>query len=988
MAEDLGEAGQTALGSADKEKPTESRGTEEQPKQPEKPAEPVEPVKETHEDDDLESSQSLNLVLEDPEESEEQKPAADKASDPEEPELAGKPADADAGSSKVDDAEESKLLACEAEKTEKTDKTDKTEVQVLKSESQEAEKLAEDAKLGEDDVAFAAGEPETKRDDARANKESAVETEAREPEVATEGEDKKEAEGGKSGVEPEQEKADGDVAEIEAEDAKIKEALATAAESEVGIVGPPTAACDLLSDAELVAEKPSLPTGAAGAAGAQVSERVVRWVENTAAKADDPAVAAAAAAAGAQPEGDAEGETDGDDDNEEQEDEEELDGDEDCSGARRTRGRKRRPSNGTIGPPANRKSQKVVGSIIRRSIRCLNKMHAMDSSGGGNGKNALESGGPSELKQRDDEDSRKSPKVPQSQQNGAALPEETASADRNLVQCVAASGLPAKKEKKEPLDDAEANLHVQSPTRKSSKLQAEQPTTSPGKAGRPSGQRGAPAKLQLDEQQQQQPHCRETRKRRSAESAAAPASLSANGSGPPKKLCLDQREQFINSLIGSDKYTAEQLASRAEQLRAEVQELDELARAKEMEWNEILSMRKLKEEAYLRIERRRQIMGFMEGNGPLGAEGLMPPASLCLAQQHLDASNSQREPKLLVVPKEERSRDSSPAFKRERASKAQPSYLQPGRPQQLGENGPKMQQAVDAQSPEHRQIGEGRQGPIVDVRSIIADYRLRHPETVPRRRGRRMRNSVNVGLGAGGAMVETVGNMDSRPSSTDSCKSNSNLSDPNNAMSFKDVLVQFAKLSQQQDVTLHPVAATPTTQNSAPQTGSGSLLHGILTKSQSPRPTTFSPTLARLLTAPERERSAPAITPTPHQSAQHLLQAYQGANPVSISDFLSSSKARTEITITPVVNNPLPTHANNLIHVDDGEDETSIIEERDSRLPMGARDNADDRDSPPRCQGCHERAAQFVCAGCGNQWYCSRECQVAAWDDHSEVCSG
>lgn len=66
------------------------------------------------------------------------------------------------------------------------------------------------------------------------------------------------------------------------------------------------------------------------------------------------------------------------------------------------------------------------------------------------------------------------------------------------------------------------------------------------------------------------------------------------------------------------------------------------------------------------------------------------------------------------------------------------------------------------------------------------------------RRGRRMRNSINVGLGAGGAMVETIGHMDSRPSSADSCKSSSNLNDPNNAMSFKDVLVQFAKLSQQQ----------------------------------------------------------------------------------------------------------------------------------------------------------------------------------------------
>jgi len=35
-------------------------------------------------------------------------------------------------------------------------------------------------------------------------------------------------------------------------------------------------------------------------------------------------------------------------------------------------------------------------------------------------------------------------------------------------------------------------------------------------------------------------------------------------------------------------------------------------------------------------------------------------------------------------------------------------------------------------------IGEGRQGPIVDVQSIIADYRSKHPEGVPRR-GRRLK---------------------------------------------------------------------------------------------------------------------------------------------------------------------------------------------------------------------------------------------------------
>lgn len=58
------------------------------------------------------------------------------------------------------------------------------------------------------------------------------------------------------------------------------------------------------------------------------------------------------------------------------------------------------------------------------------------------------------------------------------------------------------------------------------------------------------------------------------------------------------------------------------------------------------------------------------------------------------------------------------------------------------------------------------------------------------------------------------------------------------------------------------------------------------------------------------------------------------------------------------------------------EEEAAVIEDRETRISSGGRDTRDDRDSPPRCQGCHERAAQFVCAGCGNQWYCSRECQV------------
>ncbi|KAJ8679570.1 hypothetical protein QAD02_015357, partial [Eretmocerus hayati] len=646
----------------------------------------------------------------------------------------------------------------------------------------------------------------------------------------------------------------------------------------------------------------------------------------------------------------------------------------------------------------------------------LNKMHAMDNSSGvsvGNGKKI-----DGETIKRDDDESRKSPKVPQSQQNGAALPEETASADRNLARCGGPAS-PIKRDKKEPLDSLhnddnddqrDDEHHSQS---RSSKLLSEQTN----RQNRTSNQQLRSSTGKLSQQIDEELPIRETRKRRLVPDPMAPLGiLSSNGSpSQPKRLRLDQREQFISSLVGpSDKLNAEQLAMRSDQLRAEVQELDELARAKEMEWNEILSMRKLKEEAYLRLERRRQVMGFMESNGPhsggAGSEHqmLLPPASLALSHLNYDRDHSLQ----LIQPKEERTDgDSSATTRRDlRNSKNQPlspyqiqqQLLAATRYQQL-ENGPRLTQQLQGQgshpeSPDHRPIGEGRQGPIVDVRSIIADYRLRHPDTLPKRRGRRMRNSVNVGLGAGGAMVET-GNTDSRPSSTDSCKSNSTLNDPNNPMSFKDVLVQFAKLSQQQgepiktpqnypDVTLHPVTAAQTTPSPAPPT-TGSLLHGILTKSQSPRPTTFSPTLARLLTAPERERNASTLSAGSHHSAsQNLLQTYQTTNPVSITDFLSSSKARTEITITPVVSNPIQSLSNNLIQIDDAEEDNSIIEERDSTTSIGTRDNRDERDSQPRCQGCHERLAQFVCAGCGNQWYCSRECQVAAWDDHSEVCSG
>ncbi|XP_011634108.1 uncharacterized protein LOC105425173 isoform X1 [Pogonomyrmex barbatus] len=634
--------------------------------------------------------------------------------------------------------------------------------------------------------------------------------------------------------------------------------------------------------------------------------------------------------------------------------------------------RKRRKPTDSISPHAvsPRKSQKFVTNIIKRSIKCLNKMHAME--GAAENKRKVDV---AENRADDKTSSRSSPspKVPQSQQNGAALPEETAAAPTTTV-----SARPRIKKKDESDCDNET-----SDTRDRQLLAgtSRQNATAPSKNVQPRHVKAASEPIDI-------------KKRKSTN-----GQLISLGN-PRKKFREDfSREEYLLSIVGDNNESVEDLMAKADQLRADILALENLAHAKEMEWNEILRKRKLKEEAYLRLERKIQTTTYMENDSQLPEASPSVKPSLGLAEWENSSSTISMKDKSFESKEDSGEKSLDSCLKKEKITRVS-SQQRATPPKTNGESNRKQNETA---SPESRQIGEGRQGAIVDVRSIIADHRLKHPETVPRR-GRRMRSSnVNINLGAGGAMVETGHNADSRPSSTESCKSNPSTND---SMNYKDMLVQFAKLSQQgeivktpqnyPDVTLHPV--TPSSAQNTPQS-SGSLLHGILTKAQTPRSTTFSPTLARLLTAPERERSSPTTAAAATASAsmsqqsgttQHLLQTYQGSNLVSINDLLSSSKARTEITITPVVNTPAQSHSNDLIQVEDIEEETTddrkgnSIAGRDGKQIV--KDNPPSPSAPPKCQGCRIRPAQFVCAGCGNQWYCSRSCQLAAWATHSDHC--
>lgn len=148
-------------------------------------------------------------------------------------------------------------------------------------------------------------------------------------------------------------------------------------------------------------------------------------------------------------------------------------------------------------------------------------------------------------------------------------------------------------------------------------------------------------------------------------------------------------------------------------------------------------------------------------------------------------------------------------------------------------------------------------------------------------------------------------------------------------MSFKDVLVQFAKMTNASEqnalssqaallarpppppypeVTLHPVVAQTPVPSPVPaaSTPTTSLLHGILTKpSNQPanngnqshaKPTTFSPTLARLLTAPERSSSSVNHHTSPASVMPHYQTSaasnYGATGPVLLSDLLSGGSSK------------------------------------------------------------------------------------------------
>lgn len=222
---------------------------------------------------------------------------------------------------------------------------------------------------------------------------------------------------------------------------------------------------------------------------------------------------------------------------------------------------------------------------------------------------------------------------------------------------------------------------------------------------------------------------------------------------PVKRLRTEIHENFIsrdkilNDFIDmADCNNLEQIHTFSEQLLAEVRTLNELAKEKEREWNNIIHLKKLKEELLLRMQRKRQLLILNEKSDYLE----------CLSESQNDTSEDRtRNNHTQSILKMNLTSKSSLKIPNISLNGGKHRNVFPRPPQNILE----MNGSLDFRT---------KQRPTLDVQSIIADYRQRHPETVPRR-GRRIRpnsdgsrpsgnilNFASVTLGSGSQVRQNL----------------------------------------------------------------------------------------------------------------------------------------------------------------------------------------------------------------------------------------
>lgn len=296
---------------------------------------------------------------------------------------------------------------------------------------------------------------------------------------------------------------------------------------------------------------------------------------------------------------------------------------------------------------------------------------------------------------------------------------------------------------------------------------------------------------------------------RSAKRRGSDSDSDATSSKKMKEIDQEDRERVVSECVETATSNGlEDIQGHVEKLHQEIQALDVMAQAKEQEWNSIIRLKKIKEEMFLRLQRKKQVMLLMMSSNDKISDTLdfdptelrFTDSDIAVRNKNLDlifnnvtksSKNSRKNQNnltkfLLEHQQQQASSTAGMPFLKNgplmmvpvvssspgNAHSSLPNSSVTTMQSPIGSNTPivrvpdisnrdklstRLHRPIlpkpsivtsptsaggNSNSGQNPIIGEGRQGPILDVRSIIADYRSKNPGDVPRR-GRRLKTSTS-----------------------------------------------------------------------------------------------------------------------------------------------------------------------------------------------------------------------------------------------------
>ncbi|XP_030372810.1 uncharacterized protein LOC115622865 [Scaptodrosophila lebanonensis] len=411
------------------------------------------------------------------------------------------------------------------------------------------------------------------------------------------------------------------------------------------------------------------------------------------------------------------------------------------------------------------------------------------------------------------------------------------------------------------------------------------------------------------------------------------------------KDLFSEMDEIMNNKVLTIKPELKAYGDEKQRIEADIKTLDNLIRQKEEEHNRLLHLRATKEELIARIERKERILVMKEILPPIlnkncSTSELYEIHSLLVKEQNAPlASRSGMSALEQFINKIERGQHDIKAWR---------SVLglleAPGAP--VAPSSPPLNARYDNDRNRRNSLPTmrdtrlnlpppppppppatdtaatvfGRQGAVRDVRSLIEDYRREHPNEVPLVGKRAKLQAPESRFHH--LMNESKQLTNSTPNLVSSGSgSYSNQAPQTMAMRSHSVIENHFD----NETSLRPLY------NSSPLVSG---YRGNYPKRNDPRLHTYNDAHSMYGNSNSQLETARQLVQELEGRAATLTQQERGGNSNS-----SYNKKRAGITTN-------------------GPDELEH-----------------------HCQKCKRFVATYMCAGCQNQWYCSRECQVRAWDE-------